>query len=79
MPQMMEQPSAISAAGVPPVDCSPLVSLIDIGVCCSDTLRRRARADVSRAQLQPNDLAAWAYVPETSGRCGYRALSSTAQ
>lgn len=34
-----EQPSVISATCQPPPDCLPIVSLINIGVCCSDTLR----------------------------------------
>jgi hypothetical protein len=34
-----EQPSAVSATCQPPPDCLPIVSLINLGVCCSDTLR----------------------------------------
>jgi hypothetical protein len=37
--ETLEQPSAISAACVPPPDCLPIVSLVNIDVCCSDTLR----------------------------------------
>jgi len=35
----VEQPSAIANACVPPADCLPIVSLINIGVCCSESLR----------------------------------------
>jgi len=38
-PEVLEQPSAISPTCEPPPDCLPIVSLINIGVCCSDTLR----------------------------------------
>jgi hypothetical protein len=34
-----ERPSAISADCTPPPDCLPIVSLINLDVCCSDTLR----------------------------------------
>ena len=39
VPETREQPSAISATCVPPPDCLPIVSLVHIDVCCSDTLR----------------------------------------
>lgn len=110
-PATMERPSAISVACVPPPDCLPIVSLVNIDVCCSDTLRcgfdlspnicgydtHLARdtfdelsdsslhpafakpecwtASELNAQLRDNDLAAWAYVPDASGRCDYAALS----
>ena len=34
-----EQASAISPTCEPPPDCLPIVSLINLGVCCSETLR----------------------------------------
>lgn len=33
-----EQPSEISASCEPPPECLPIVSLINLGVCCSETL-----------------------------------------
>ena len=37
--EIEEQPSEISPTCKPPPDCLPITSLIDVGVCCSDTLR----------------------------------------
>lgn len=34
-----EEPSAISTSCTPPPDCLPIVALVNIDVCCSDTLR----------------------------------------
>lgn len=34
-----EQPSEISPTCEPPPDCLPIVSLLNLGVCCSETLR----------------------------------------
>jgi hypothetical protein len=34
-----EQPSAISASCELPADCLPITSLVEVGVCCSQTLR----------------------------------------
>jgi hypothetical protein len=34
-----EQRSAVDPSCVPPPDCLPIVNLINVGVCCSDTLR----------------------------------------
>jgi hypothetical protein len=37
--ETVAEPSAISSTCTPPADCLPIVSLVNIGVCCSDTLR----------------------------------------